>query len=82
MEVAHPAAEVVVNISPQDTTEANGSVELWPGSHLDVSGRHIDEEHEAERSRNRATTHPCNCEKRERVDSRYAALAPWCTKPI
>lgn len=48
-EVAHPAAEVVVNISPEDTTEENGSVELWPGSHLDVSDRHIDAEHEAER---------------------------------
>lgn len=48
-EVAHPAAEVVVNISPQGTTEENGSVELWPGSHLDVSGRHIDDAHEAER---------------------------------
>ena len=48
-EVAHPAAEVVVNISPQDTMEENGSVELWPGSHLDVSGRHINEAHEAER---------------------------------
>ena len=48
-EVAHPTAEVVVNISPQDTSEENGSVEIWPGSHLDVSGRRIDEEHEAER---------------------------------
>ena len=49
MDTAHPTAEVVVNISPQDTTEENGSVELWPGSHLDVSGRHIDDEHEARR---------------------------------
>ena len=48
-EVAHPTAEVVVNISPQNTSEENGSVELWPGSHLDVSGRHIDDDHEAER---------------------------------
>ena len=48
-EVAHPTAEVVVNISPQDTSEANGSVELWPGSHLDVSGRRIDEVHAEER---------------------------------
>ena len=48
-EVAHPAAQVVVNISPQDTSEENGSVELWPGSHLDVSGRRIDEAHEEER---------------------------------
>ncbi len=48
-EIAHPTAEVVVNISPQDTSEENGSVELWPGSHLDVSGRHIDDDHETER---------------------------------
>lgn len=48
-EVPHPTAEVVVNISPQETTEENGSVELWPGSHLDISGRHIDDDHEAER---------------------------------
>ena len=48
-EVAHPAAQVVVNISPQDTSEENGSVELWPGSHLDISGRQIDTEHEEER---------------------------------
>lgn len=48
-EVAHPTAEVVVNVSPQDTTEENGSVELWPGSHLDVSGKRIEEEHEEAR---------------------------------
>ena len=48
-EVAHPTTEVVVNISPQDTTEANGSVELWPGSHLVVSGRGIEAEEEEAR---------------------------------
>ena len=48
-DVAHPTAEVVVNISPLDTTEENGSVELWPGSHLDVSGRRIEEEEEEAR---------------------------------
>lgn len=48
-EVAHPTAEVVVNVSPQDTCEENGSVELWPGSHLDVSGKRIDEEDEEKR---------------------------------
>ena len=47
--MAHPAAQVVVNISPQDTSEENGSVELWPGSHLDVSGRRIDAEYEEQR---------------------------------
>ena len=47
--VAHPTAEVVVNISPQDTTEENGSVELWPGSHLEVSGKRIDEAEEEAR---------------------------------
>jgi len=48
-DVAHPTAEVVVNISPLDTTEENGSVELWPGSHLDVSGRRIEPEEEEAR---------------------------------
>ncbi len=48
-EIAHPTAEVVVNISPQDTTEENGSVELWPGSHLIVSGRRIEKEEEETR---------------------------------
>ena len=47
--VAHPTAEVVVNISPQDTTEENGSVELWPGSHLDVSSKRIEPERESAR---------------------------------
>ena len=48
-EVAHPTTEVVVNISPQDTTEENGSVELWPGSHLEVSGTVIEPEREEAR---------------------------------
>jgi ectoine hydroxylase-related dioxygenase (phytanoyl-CoA dioxygenase family) len=50
MEVAHPAASVVINISPMDVSEENGSVELWPGSHLEtrVYGR-IDEAAEAAR---------------------------------
>ena len=48
-EVAHPTTEVVVNISPQETTEENGSVELWPGSHLEVSGTGIEPEEEAAR---------------------------------
>lgn len=48
-EVAHPTAEVVVNISPQDTSEENGSVEIWPGSHLDIGERRIDEAREAAR---------------------------------
>jgi len=47
--IAHPTTEVVVNISPQDTTEENGSVEIWPGSHLEVGEHHIDEEQEEAR---------------------------------
>ena len=48
-EVAHPTTEVVVNISPQDTTEENGSVEIWPGSHLQVGDGRVDEEQEEAR---------------------------------
>jgi ectoine hydroxylase-related dioxygenase (phytanoyl-CoA dioxygenase family) len=49
-QVAHPAASVVVNISPMEVSEENGSVELWPGTHLvtHVDGR-IDEKAEEER---------------------------------
>ena len=48
-EVAHPTTEVVVNISPQDTSEENGSVEIWPGSHLQVGDGGVDEEQEEAR---------------------------------
>lgn len=36
MEVAHPASSLVVNICLVKTTEENGAVELWPGSHLNT----------------------------------------------
>ncbi|MBI1927798.1 phytanoyl-CoA dioxygenase family protein [Candidatus Poribacteria bacterium] len=50
LKVAHPTASVVVNIVPMDATEENGSVELWPGSHLDTSvDRRIDEQAEEAR---------------------------------
>lgn len=48
-EIAHPTTEVVVNISPQETTAENGSVELWPGSHLQVGNGGVDEEQEEAR---------------------------------
>ena len=48
--VAHPAASLVVNIAPHDVDEESGSIELWPGSHLDPSfGSVIDAETEAAR---------------------------------
>ena len=34
LEVSHPPVSAVINISPMDTNEENGSVELWPGTHL------------------------------------------------
>ncbi|HHZ90566.1 TPA: hypothetical protein EYN98_30220 [Candidatus Poribacteria bacterium] len=34
LEVSHPPVSVVINISPIDTNEENGSVELWPSTHL------------------------------------------------
>ena len=50
LKVAHPTASVVVNIAPMDATEETGSVELWPGSHLDTSvDRRIDEQAEEAR---------------------------------
>ena len=50
MKVAHPIASVVVNISPLNVTEENGSIELWPGSHLNTNiDRRIDESTEVAR---------------------------------
>ena len=76
-EVAHPTAEVVVNISPQDTTEENGSVELWPGSHLEVSGKRIDEDEEEAR---REICPPIrgSAKKGSAPHSRHAVVASWC----
>lgn len=34
LEQAHPAYQLVVNISPENTSEKNGAVEIWPGTHL------------------------------------------------
>ncbi|MBM3216054.1 phytanoyl-CoA dioxygenase family protein [Candidatus Poribacteria bacterium] len=34
MTVGHPPAQLVVNVVVEDVTERNGSVELWPGTHL------------------------------------------------
>ncbi len=36
LETAHPAARLVVNVALDDTTEENGAIELWPGTHLEV----------------------------------------------
>ncbi len=44
LDVAHPAARLVVNVALSDTNQDNGAIELWPGSHLDtrmVIGRNI-----------------------------------------
>ncbi len=37
LSVAHPPAELVINIATIDTSPRNGSTEIWPGTHLDVS---------------------------------------------
>ena len=35
LQAAHPPARLVVNLALGDTTEENGAIELWPGTHLD-----------------------------------------------
>lgn len=37
LNVAHPAAHLVINVVLENVTEHNGSVELWPGTHLDTT---------------------------------------------
>ena len=36
LSVAHPPARLVVNVPLSETTEENGAIEMWPGSHLDT----------------------------------------------
>ncbi|MDA0709173.1 MAG: phytanoyl-CoA dioxygenase family protein [bacterium] len=36
LEFAPPPARMAVNVALEDTIEENGSIELWPGSHLDT----------------------------------------------
>ena len=43
----HPATQLIVNIFPQDTSDKNGSTQIWPGSHLDM--RPVTDETEADR---------------------------------
>ena len=33
---AHPPAALIINVSPLQVTEENGSIELWPGSHHEM----------------------------------------------
>lgn len=35
--VAHPPVQLVINIPTVDISPANGSTEIWPGTHLDVT---------------------------------------------
>ncbi len=37
LEHPHPPVSIIVNIPLIDTTERNGAIELWPGTHLDRS---------------------------------------------
>tara|TARA_B100001250_G_scaffold245065_1_gene210699 strand:- start:17508 stop:18338 length:831 start_codon:yes stop_codon:yes gene_type:complete len=47
---AHPAASLVVNIALDDVNEERGSIELWPGTHMDAfDGSVIDEKTEENR---------------------------------
>lgn len=36
LSVAHPPVRLVVNVALSATTEDNGAIELWPGTHLDT----------------------------------------------
>ena len=54
LSVAHPPARLVVNVALSETTEENGAIELWPGTHLDTrmvigNSIRVPEEHVAAR---------------------------------
>jgi len=37
LDTAHPPVKLVINIAMDDAMEENGSIELWPGSHMDTT---------------------------------------------
>ena len=43
LRVAHPIFSLVVNVAPLEVNEENGSIELWPGSHSDISVSRYDD---------------------------------------
>ena len=43
LQVAHPVFSLVVNVAPLEVNEENGSIELWPGSHSDISVSRYDD---------------------------------------
>ena len=43
LRVAHPIFSLVVNVAPLEVNEENGSIELWPGSHFDISVSRYDD---------------------------------------
>jgi hypothetical protein len=54
LSAAHPPARLVVNVALSKTTEENGAIELWPGTHLDTlmaigNNIRVPEEHVAAR---------------------------------
>jgi hypothetical protein len=36
LDVAHPAAQLVINVATVDVSPANGATELWPGTHREL----------------------------------------------
>jgi hypothetical protein len=61
---AHPPARLVVNVPLSETTELNGAIELWPGTHLDTrmvigNSIRVPEEHIAERRAVRGPLRGC-----------------------
>ena len=82
---AHPPARLVVNIALSETTEQNGAIELWPGTHLDtrmVIGNNIrvPEEH-GRRAASGAWAGPGVYPQGGGADSGHAAVASRHAQP-
>ena len=83
--VAHPPARLVVNVPLSETTEENGAIELWPGTHLDTlhgdRQQHPGPGGACRGAAGRARAAPGVCPQGGGADPGHAAVAPRHAQP-
>ena len=85
LHAAHPPARLVVNVALDDTSEENGAIELWPGTHLDTrmaigNDTRVPEEHVEARRSARCPLLGATQDRGD-ADPGHAALAPRHPQP-
>ena len=79
LDVAHPAAQLVINVATVDVSPANGATELWPGTHRELGvgvGDDIKIDNDAAGGATRGgATLPADHATRQHADPRHPAVA-------